>query len=229
MAMRSRMQITDEGVTGELLAAKQMEMEDAGKKVIPDLLSYLQRETELTRTTLAEVLIQSGRLGDVATNPQQFLDGALSAVKHTLHQMIVDGIKYEKVGGHVYEMLLFEEKEIEGYTSRMVDVRNGVYDCVEVESEVEREFAQAMSARQDIKLIIKLPDWFQVETPIGPYNPDWAIVKEVDEKVYLVRETKSTKEQQKLRQSEWDKIRCGKAHFDALDVDFDHVTSAKQV
>src|SRR5262249_1043786 len=150
---------------------------------------------------------------------QQFLDHTLSALKRTLHQMIVDGIKYEKVNGQVYEMLLFEEKEIESYTARMVDVQNGLYDSVEVESEVEREVDKAMSSRQDIKLIIKLPDWFQIETPIGTYNPDWAIVKQADgeeAKLYLVRETKSTQEQQKLRQSEWDKIRCGKAHFQAL-------------
>lgn len=205
MALKSRVKITDEGVTGELLAVKQLEMEDAGQKSIPDLLGYLQRETELTRKTLAEVLIQSGRLDDVATNPQQFLDQALSALKRTLHQMIVDGIKYEKVNGQVYEMLLFEEKEIESYAARMVDVKNGLYDCVEVESEIEREFAEAMSTRRDIKLIIKLPDWFQVETPIGTYNPDWAIVKQPeggDAKLYLVRETKSTKDQPKLRQSE---------------------------
>ena len=65
-------------------------------------------------------------------------------------------------------------------------------------------------------------------TPIGPYNPDWAIVKEEDETVYLVRETKSAKEQQKLRQSEWNKFQCGRAHFEALDVDFDHVASANE-
>lgn len=232
MALKSRVKITDEGVTGELLAAKQLEMEDAGQKAIPDLLGYLQRETELTRKTLAEVLIQSGRLDDVATNPQQFLDQALSALKRTLHQMIVDGIKYEKVNGQVYEMLLFEEKEIESYAERMVDVKNGVYDCVEVESEVEREFAEAMSSREDIKLIIKLPDWFQVETPIGTYNPDWAIVKQQDggdAKLYLVRETKSNKEQERLRQSEWDKIRCGKKHFETLGVPFEVVVSADEV
>jgi len=229
VALKSRIKITDEGVTGELLAARQMEMEETQQQTIPDLLSYLQRETELTRSTLVQILIESGRLGDVATNPQQFLDQAVSGVRRTLHQMIVDGIKYEKVNGQVYETLLFEEKEIEGYANRMVDVQNGLYDCVEIESEVEREFAEAMTSRQDIKLLIKLPDWFKVETPIGTYNPDWAIVKQEDEKLYLVRETKNTKEQQKLRQTEWDKIRCGKAHFDALDVDFDHVTSASEV
>ena len=78
-------------------------------------------------------------------------------------------------------------------------------------------------------MLIKLPDWFQIETPIGTYNPDWAIVKQEDEKVYLVRETKSESDLFKLRESERDKIRCGTAHFDALGVDFNHVTSADEV
>jgi len=89
--------------------------------------------------------------------------------------MIIDGIKYEKIGDAVYEMLLFEEKEIESYVDRMVDVGNSIYDCLECESDTERKFAEAMRDRTDIKLFIKLPDWFKVETPIGTYNPDWAI------------------------------------------------------
>jgi type III restriction enzyme len=86
-----------------------------------------------------------------------------------------------------------------------------------------------MSHREDIKLFIKLPSWFKVETPVGSYNPDWAIVKENDEKVYLVRETKGTKDELKLRGSEWAKIQCGRAHFDELGVDFDHVVTAAEV
>jgi len=229
VALKSRVKISDEGVTGELLAARQMEMEESERSTIPDLLSYLQRETELTRATLADILIESGRLTDVAVNPQQFMDQAVSAIRQTLNKMIVDGIKYEKIDGHVYEMLLFEEHEIESYVTRMLDVGNSIYDCIEFESAVERKFAEAMRGRQDIKLFIKLPDWFKVETPIGTYNPDWAIVKQEDQRVYLVRETKSTKKQLELRGSEWDKIQCGKAHFDALDVDFEHVTSADEV
>jgi len=232
VAVKSRMQITDEGVTGELLAARQMEMEETEQKTVPDLLGYLQRETELTRSTIADILIESGRLTDVTVNPQQFMDHAVIAVRRTLNQMIIDGIKYEKIDGEVYEMLLFEEKEIEGYLSRMIDVENSIYDCVEVESEVERKFAEAMSSRNDIKLFIKLPDWFHVETPIGTYNPDWAIVKQLPggaEKLYLVRETKSTKDKDKLRASEYDKIRCGEAHFKVLEVGFDYVTSAEEV
>ena len=232
VALKSRMAITDEGVTGELLAARQMEMEETEQRAVPDLLTYLQRETELTRSTLADILIESGRLADVMTNPQQFMDQAVSAVRRTLNQMIIDGIKYEKIDGEVYEMLLFEEKEIEGYLNRMIEVENSIYDCIEVESDVERNFAQAMSTREDIKLFFKLPDWFKIETPLGTYNPDWAIVKQPPGetlKLYLVRETKSMKKVDDLRVSEAGKIRCGAAHFAALNVDFQHVTSAEEV
>ena len=111
----------------------------------------------------------------------------------------------------------------------MIEVENSIYDVILWESEVERAFAEAMSTRQDIRMFIKLPSWFKVETPIGTYNPDWAIVKEGDQKVYLVRETKGTKDQFKLRGSEWAKIECGHAHFDALGVDFSHVVSATEV
>jgi len=116
--------------------------------------------------------------------------------------------------------------------NRLVDVDSSIYDAIEFDSDLEKEFAQALDDRADIKLFLKLPSWFKVETPVGTYNPDWAIVKQQDTdppKLYLVRETKGTKDPMKLRVGEWAKIRCGKAHFDALGVDFDHITSAKEV
>ena len=201
----------------------------AEKVTIPDLLGYLQRETQLTRKTLVEILIGSGRLGEVATNPQQFIDQAIHAIRNTLNELIIDGIKYEKMG-EAWDMLLFEQKELQGYLSRMLEVTNCIYDVIEFESDVERKFAQELDCRNDIKLFIKLPWWFKIDTPIGEYNPDWAIVKEEPEaKVYLVRETKSTHDLNELRPTERNKIRCGLAHFSELDVDFKVVTKADQV
>jgi type III restriction enzyme len=94
---------------------------------------------------------------------------------------------------------------------------------------VEREFAQKRDQREDIRLFVKLPDWFKVETPVGTYNPDWAIVKHDHETLYLVRETKGTKDFLKLRTTEADKVRCGQRHFEALNVPFAVVTSAEDV
>jgi len=228
---RARVDLTDEGLTSTVLAVKEAGEEYQATQ-IPDLLGYLQRETELTRNTLAEILIQSERLEEVPTNPQQFLDQAVQAIKKGLNQLIIDGIKYEKIAGEEYEMLLFKEKEIEGYLSRLLQVHKSIYDAIEFDSETERRFAEVLDQRQDIKLFIKLPGWFTVDTPIGAYNPDWAIVKQEDdgeEKLYLVTETKATKEELKLRAGEWKKIQCGKAHFDALNVKFKHAVSPEEV
>ena len=104
-----------------------------------------------------------------------------------------------------------------------------VRDGPESASEVEREFAQGLESRPDIRVFMKLPDWFKVDTPLGTYNPDWAIVKHDSETIYLVRETKGTKDLLKLRTTEADKIRCGKAHFEALGVPFDVAVSASDV
>ncbi len=221
-------EIDSEGLTTRLLATQNAHVDYEVHK-IPDLLGYLQSKTELTRSTLAKILIQSGRLGEVKDNPQMFLDQALYAIHAELHELMIDGIKYERINGAEYEMLLFEENELTGYLSNLLEVDKSIYDVVLWESEVEREFAEAMNSREDIRLFVKLPSWFRIETPIGTYNPDWAIVKENDEKVYLVRETKSTQDQLKLRGSEWAKIQCGKAHFGSLGVSYAHVTRADEV
>lgn len=124
---------------------------------------------------------------------------------------------------------VFEQHEINGYLSRMIEVRKSIYDAIEFDSDLERQFALTLDARDDIKMFVKLPNWFVVETPLGKYNPDWAIVKQNDCKLYLIRETKATTDQMLLRGSEWAKIECGKAHFDELGVDFRHISSADQL
>lgn len=228
VVQKAEVRMNEQGLNTALRAVTQARSEYRAWNV-PDLLGYLQGKSELTRVTLAQILIRCGRLGEVRHNPQQFLDQALAAIGAELHELMIAGIKYERINGQDYEMMLFEEREITGYLTSMIEVDNSIYDVVPYESEVEQKFVEAMSTRQDIRLFIKLPPWFQVETPVGTYNPDWAIVREHDEKVYLVRETKGTRDQLKLRGSEWAKIQCGRAHFDALGVDFEHVTSADEV
>lgn len=226
--LKAAINVTSTGVEATMLAAGQTRADYFVNK-IPDILSYLQGKTELTRSTIAEILIGSGRLGEINVNPQQFMDYALCAIHEELKKLMVDGIKYEKIDGQEYEMLLFEENEITGYITSMIEVDNSIYDVVPWESNIERDFAEAMSQREDIKLFIKLPSWFKVDTPLGSYNPDWAIVKENEEKVYLVRETKGTKSQLQLRPSELAKIQCGAAHFEEIHVDYDWIEKASDV
>lgn len=199
---------------------------------LPDLLAYLQNETELTRSTLVRILAESGRLADVFVNPQRFLDQVAAILKYELHRLLVDGIKYERLpmdgADAAWEMVLFKNEELVSYLNAL-QVQKSVYDYIVYESEVEREFAQRLDQREDIKLFVKLPHWFEIDTPVGKYNPDWAILKHDGSALYLVRETKGTRDFLKLRTAEADKVRCGQRHFEALDVPFAVVVSADEV
>lgn len=203
-----------------------------GSRPIPDLLAYLQNETELTRSTLVRILKESGQLEDFFNNPQRFLDAVAGILKYELHRLLVDGIKYERIEGTgsevEWEMMLFKNEELINYLTA-IPVNNSVYEYIVYDSEVEREFAKRLDERDDIKLFVKLPGWFTVDTPVGPYNPDWAIVKHDNHALYLVRETKGTKDFMKLRTSEADKVRCGQKHFEALGVGFAVAVTADEI
>src|SRR5690606_30936474 len=136
----------------------------------PDVLAYLQNETELTRSTLVRILKESGRLPEFFVDPQRFMDAVAGILKHELHRLLVDGIKYEKIGGvgseAEWEMLLFKNEEMVNYLTAL-QVNHSVYEYVVYESEVEKEFAKRLDERQDIRLFVKLPNWFEIDTPVG--------------------------------------------------------------
>jgi type III restriction enzyme len=207
---------------------------DYRTRPIPDILAYLQEQTELTRATLVRILKESGRLEEFFLDPQRFMDLVAAILKHELHRLLVDGIKYEKliVDGREgeWEMALFKNEEVINFLTAL-QVKKSSHEWIVYSSEVERKFAEKLDEREDIKLFIKLPDKFSIETPVGKYIPDWAIVKHDDDTIYMVRETKGVKKEEflKLRTSESDKIRCGIRHFEALGVPFDMVTDAKEV
>lgn len=167
-----------------------------------------------------------------STDPQRFLDQVAGILKYELHRLLIDGIKYERLaGGGIdteWEMLLFKNEELVNYLTT-VQVSKSVYEYVVYDSEVERQFARKLDEREDIKLFVNLPGWFMIDTPVGKYNPDWAILKHDGQALYLVRETKSTRDFLKLRTSEADKVRCGQKHFEAIGVPFAVAVTADEV
>ena len=203
-----------------------------GARPVPDLLAYLQNETELTRSTLVRILKASGRLTEFFANPQRFMDEIAHILKTVLHRMLVDGIKYERIPGATpnseWEMMLFKNEELINFLSAE-KVNHSLYEYVVYDSEIERAFAKTLDSREEIRLFVKLPGWFEIDTPVGKYNPDWAIVKHQDSTLYLVKETKSTKDFLKLRNSEADKVRCGIEHFKELGVPCEVVVSGLDV
>ena len=204
--------LTVEGVAEEAASFRNVALADY-RPPVPDIVGNLQRATELTRSTLAEILKRSGRAAQALKNPQQFLEQAAASIQRAKRELMVSGVSYERIADQCYEMQLFENEEIESYLSRMMAVEKSIQDSIEYDSEIERRFAEAMDADEDIRLFLKLPRWFKVETPLGSYRPDWAIVRECDGKVYLVVETKGTTDRQSLAPEERLRIKCGERHF----------------
>ena len=220
-----KIDMTDEGVE-TMYAGDKVESYGGYSWKIPDVLGYIQSKTELTRSTIQEILSKSGRIGDILTNPQLFLDLSAQAIKRTLYDIMIDGIKYQQIGGSEYEMTLFEAQELEvylnDYTFKVNDNSKTIYDkLIPLDSGVESKFAKDCETSDQIKFYFKLPNWFKIPTPIGNYNPDWAVVFEDDKKIYFVAETKDTGTEQvdlsKLSGSEQMKIKCGKAHFNEFE------------
>lgn len=206
------------------------------RRIAPDLLSYLQNETDLTRQTILRILKESDTLLDFKRNPQMYMMEVAEILNRTKRLMMVDGIKYERLGDeHYYEQQLFLEDELTSYKENVVASTSDrtVYDYIEVDSEVEREFALHCERDQDVKFYIKLPAWFKVKTPLGSYNPDWAILREQgdEERLYFIIETKGSSHSADLRLTEVGKISCGKKHFEAVDsqVTFKKVSDYSEV
>jgi len=205
---------------------------------LPDILGYLQQETELTRGTLLIILKKISRLNEFKLNPQAFMTEVARQIHKALDELLVEGIRYEKLDGESYEMALFNQPELEAYLDRAYEIQHAnnsddvrtPYDYVEYDSSIELETAQKLDEADNVRFFCKLPRWFKVATPVGDYNPDWAIVLEADKKVYLIRETKTTHDTDKRRLEENLKILCGEAHFNALgDVDYRVATSVAEV
>jgi type III restriction enzyme len=196
---------------------------DARDYELPDVVSYLQNETNLTRRTLVDIMQRSDRLADFKNNPQKYIEQVAAIIRHQMRLFIVDGIKYEKIGDHEYfAQELFEANELYGYLSKnMLEAKKSVYDHVVYDSDVEEEFARSFELSQEVKVYAKLPGWFKIDTPLGSYNPDWAVLVEMDgeQRLYFVVESKGSLFSDALRPAEQVKIDCGREHFKALGTD----------
>ena len=229
---RRDLEIKESGIEGGRITSNRTYIV-SNEQPLPDILTFLQRETELTRGTLAEILRQAGRLKEFTVNPVMFMSEAAKLINRALHELIIDGIKYEPIAGQFYEMRLFEQAEVEEYLNRLYTVTSTdnrtPYDYIAYESDTEEQVAKLLDADDRVKFFCKLPRWFKVATPLGDYNPDWAVVVEASHKLYLVRETKNTLDRDKRRESENKKVDCGKAHFTALGVNFKDATNIHDV
>ncbi|PTO69910.1 MULTISPECIES: type III restriction-modification system endonuclease [Vibrio] len=189
---------------------------------LPDVVTYLESNTNLTRKTVVDILLGLGdKLEAFKNNPQRFIELASEVIRKQMRLAIVDGISYHRIGDEdYYAQELFQEEELTGYLKNMVEANKSVYDYIICDSDTEFEFAEKLEESTDVKLYAKLPAWFKIDTPLGSYNPDWAVLIDKEDgmgdQLYFVVETKSSIFSDDLRASEQAKIDCGIEHFKAL-------------
>ena len=229
---KKKLAMTKGGIVENGVYEIEEKLEVINKYRLPDIITYLQNETNLTRKSIVSILTNSKTLDSFKKNPQSYLEQAANIIKGSMKAFIVDGIKYEKIGDvEYYSQELFKNSEIFGYLKdemskqgNMVETGKTPYSSIIIDSEVEREFAEGLEKNGNVKVYTKLPDWFKIPTPLGYYNPDWAILvkdeNKEEEKLYFVIETKGSTDKDKRRDVENLKIDCGKKHFEALQVDY---------
>lgn len=220
---RVELNLEDKGVTTKFIG-KSQPVKASSPHPVPDIVEHIAKETMLTRGTIVKIMMGINNLELVFKNPQEFVSSCTTIIKEKLADSLVNGIKYIQVDDY-YRMSLFDDIDV--YGSSVVSVDKTIYDSVACDSKVEEQFAKDLDGEDQIKLFVKLPRWFTVDTPIGQYNPDWAIVKNnadefgvMQEAVYLVVETKGSLDSADLRPNEKRKIRCGLLHFQALGVKY---------
>lgn len=252
---KATVQVSDEGIFDALqMSAAKTAVDLAGRFPLPnlvDLMVNLMEQTtpavRLTRHTLLEVFKRCSSREDAVKNPHEWAATAVGVLKEKLADHLISGIQYEKDGTWYDMSQILEEKEVDLFAKyiEQPDQSNDktIYDLVPCDSKTEVQFVKDLEAREDVKLYVKLPKWFRVPTPVGNYEPDWAILMEnnedgVEPTLYLVAETKSSLAEKDLRPKEHRKILCGAAHFGskqldqqgALDgVDYKVVTKASEL
>ena len=205
-------------------AARQTEVK------IPNLLADVQHQTQMTRRVIFDVLDRAGMFEQISINPQQVIDETAQAINRVKRRLAVDGVKYHRTGEY-YDMTLFENSELQTYlydaamksgAIAVTDQAKTIYDYVTVDSEVEREFMQSLEDNTDVKFYIKLPSWFKIDTPVGTYNPDWAVAFDGDRRIYFVAETKGSDDihDNHLSNNERSKITAARQYFAEIDVPY---------
>lgn len=226
------------GINRELGATSKLKTEGAEEETyytnyLPDVITELQNKTNLTRKTIISILVGSKRLEDFKQNPQKFIEEVTRLIKLELRVFVANGIRYEKLEDY-YSVETFnsEDETLLTYLNdKIVESKKSPYNYAVCDSNVELKFAKRFEMDDNVKVYVKLPAWFKIDTPLGNYNPDWACVIEKGgkEKLYFVIETKGTSDRKLLRPEEDAKITCAEKHFEALGTDAEFRSPASDV
>lgn len=224
---KANLDMTEGGIVAEETAEYNVRTESTGAYVLPDIITYLQNETNLTRKTIVSILKSVDNLHMFENNPLAYMNQAAKIINSHKEQLIIDGIVYTKTDDY-YQQELFTSETLFAYlgengNSIKADTSRSktLYDYVVTDSDVEKQFAMDAELDEKVRFYVKLPDWFEIRTPLGSYNPDWAVLYEEEDaqRLYFIVETKGDTSGDQLRPHERAKIKAGEKHFKAIDTD----------
>lgn len=210
-----------------------------GTNIKYDLVGKLVDETGLTRECIVKILtgIEKCVFDQFKQNPEEFIIKATNLINEQKATLIVQHIAYTKIDGKdgVYNTDIFTEPTLKGKLGvNAITTTKNIYDHLLYDSTGEKDFAQHLEESQDVVVYVKLPKGFYISTPVGKYNPDWAIAfnKEHVRHIYFIAETKGSMQTLELREIEQAKINCARKHFTAIsdnDVQYDVVSNYSEL
>ncbi|MCW3472284.1 DEAD/DEAH box helicase family protein [Rhodococcus pyridinivorans] len=210
------------------------ETASAGSQVKYDLLGEITEKTKLTRRTVAAILggVTPATFAKFRLNPEQFITEAARLINEQKATVIVEHLTYDTLEDRFDSAIFTENQTKQDFAHAGDKLNKHVYDYVVTDSKVERDFVNRIDTSREVAVYAKLPRGFFIPTPVGDYNPDWAIAftEGSVKHVYFVAETKGSLSTLQLKGAEKAKIDCARKFFDALnkrngqDVKYDVVT-----
>ncbi|MFM8340643.1 MAG: restriction endonuclease subunit R, partial [Methylomonas sp.] len=181
-----------------------------------DLIGKVAEGVQLTRATVVTIYqgINKAVFGQFRTNPEDFIAKSIRIINEQKATVIVEHIAYDPIED-VHEQTIFTQDKSAIDFSRAIKAEHHIYDYVITDSEIERKFAKELDTSAEVVVYAKLPKAFFIPTPVGNYNPDWAISFQQDKvkHVYFVAETKGSISSMDLRKIEECKIDCARKFF----------------
>ena len=216
----------DELLEGSAFSKSKSSTYDSSKRIHTnnsvkyDLVGKIVSETGLTRKAVVEILvgIKKTVFDQFAYNPEEFIIKASDLINDEKATAIVQHITYNVLNEH-YDTDIFTEPTIKGKLgTNVMKAQRHLYDHIVYDSTNERDFASDLDTNTNIAVYVKLPDSFYIATPVGKYNPDWAIAfyEGAVKHIYFVAETKGSMSSMQLRLIEESKIHCAREHFKAI-------------
>ncbi len=201
-----------------------------------DLIGKIVEETGLTRKSVAQILrrLEISVFNQFHSNPEDFLIKASRIINEQKATVIIEHITYNKLESF-YDTSVFTEPTLKGQLGvNAIATRKHLYDHLLYDSANEKTFAEKVDTSGEVAVYVKLPNGFYINTPVGKYNPDWAIAFQENEvkHIYFVAETKGSLSTMQLRPAEEAKIHCAREHFKAISsnsVKYDVVDSYEEL